>query len=95
MIWERVMLSSKKCLSPLKFNFMIFDFKNFGYIRTTLINRFVTMKGKMLDCAWDSYSLICDTIIDLWRSYVAVKRFCNWSDYIMLVETSSHGCVPF
>ncbi|GIY57081.1 hypothetical protein CDAR_64261, partial [Caerostris darwini] len=49
-IWKRMMLISKKCLSTVKFILVIFDLKVFGDIRTKLINRFVTMKVKTLDC---------------------------------------------
>ncbi|GIY61027.1 hypothetical protein CDAR_311271 [Caerostris darwini] len=73
-IWKRMMLTSKKCSSTtMKFTFVTFDLKIFDHIRTKLINQFVTMNVKMLDCGWESKSLILDIIIDFWRSYVALK----------------------
>ncbi|GIY39262.1 hypothetical protein CDAR_209801 [Caerostris darwini] len=87
-IWRRMMLTSKKCLSTtMKFIFVIFDFKIFGDRRTNLINRFGTMEVKMLDCVWESHSLILDIIIDSWRSYVALKRLVAGLIIFMLVET--------
>ncbi|GIY53299.1 hypothetical protein CDAR_39321 [Caerostris darwini] len=86
-IWKRMMLISKKCLSTVKFILVIFDLKVFGDIRTKLINRFVTVKVKTLDCVCESHSLILDTLIDSWRCYVALKPIVAGLILFMLVET--------
>ncbi|GIY43399.1 hypothetical protein CEXT_548161 [Caerostris extrusa] len=86
-IWKRMMLISKKCLSTVKCIFVIFHLKVFGDICTKLMNRFSIMKVKMLDCGWESHSLILDTLIDSWRCYAALKPIVAGLIVFMLVET--------
>ncbi|GIX99238.1 hypothetical protein CDAR_447381 [Caerostris darwini] len=88
-IWERMMLISKKCLSTVKLIIVLFDLKVFGDIRTKLINRFLTMEVKLLDCDWESHCVILDTLIESWRSYVALKRIVAGLIIFMLVQTFS------
>ncbi|GIY62274.1 hypothetical protein CEXT_552681 [Caerostris extrusa] len=85
MIWKRMVLTAKKCLSTMKFILVTFDLKIVGDICTNLINRFVILKVKMLDCGCES--LILGTVIDSWRSYVALKRIVVGLIVFMVVET--------
>ncbi|GIX87341.1 hypothetical protein CEXT_376681 [Caerostris extrusa] len=87
-IWRRRILTTNKCLSitTMKFIFVIFDLEIFGDISRKLINRFVTVKVKMLVCGWKLRSLILDAVIDSWRSYVALKRLVAGMIIIALVE---------
>ncbi|GIX87343.1 hypothetical protein CEXT_376691 [Caerostris extrusa] len=90
-IWKHWILTTNKCLSTtMKFIFVIFDLKIFGDIRRKLINRFVTVKVKILVCGWESRSLILDAIIDSWRSYVALKRLVADQVIFVLVDSSPY-----